>query len=326
MSQPHKVPSLTFLTLGVVLAAILTSSGRTDKNDSAVPIFGEAQSKIISREAVLAPPPPNPKQDLRITVTVAVSYDSTTRLYTYAYAVENQHNSGNALDTWGVAPVRDPITLGAPAHWDGVNRWQERLDSVVWTVVDDVGSQSRDTTTQTLDVHLSPHCPQPGTTISGFTFTSRQPPTTVNFYAQGFDTLLDVAHDAGESLPLRNTLFTNGVTGTTLGPDITSLVSVGGTSDPSQGIEFHPPTPNHSAHDLSVTYYLPTSAVVQLAVHDLSGRRVRVLAEGERLAGLHSVSWNGTDEKGHRVGSGVYFTRLMVGGERVGQQKITILR
>jgi flagellar hook capping protein FlgD len=311
--------------LAATVVVILVRDGRGERPRTGVPVFGSSESKIIGREAVLAPPPANPKQDLRLTVTVAVTYDAPTQLYTYAYTVENQNNSGNALETWGVAPVRDPVAMAAPAHWGADNRWEERLDSVVWSVVDDVGSP--DTTLQSLSLHLSPYSPPPGTTLSGFSFTSRQPPATVTFYAQGADTLYDVAEDAGEVIPSNNTLFTNGVSGTTLGPDITSVVSVGDRpSGPKGMVEFRLPAPNPSSGDVSIAYYLPSTAKVQVAIHDLSGRRIRLLADGERPGGLHAISWDGTDDRGQRAGSGVYFTRLIVDGKRIGEQKVTILR
>ena len=271
-------------------------------------------------------PPANPKQDLRLTVSVAVAYDPTSRIYTYTYSVENEHQSGNALDVFGLAPLADPVEIGAPAHWAGDNRWEERLDSVVWSIVDDPNTQPTDTT-RAWEIPITPYHPQPGTTLAGFVIKSRQPATTVSFYAQGYDTVLDVAEDEGEALPYANTLFTNGVTGTTLGPDKNSTVGI--NEDPSteaREIEFRPPSPNPASHGVTISYYLPRSAKVQLAVHDVSGRRVRLLAEGQRPPGLHSVSWNGLGESGQRSNSGVYFTRLVVDGKRIGQQKITILK
>ena len=47
-----------------------------------------------------------------------------------------------------------------------------------------------------------------------------------------------------------------------------------------------------------------------LAVYDVAGRRVRTLLAGRLSAGEHRVSWNGRDDAGRRVASGVYFYRL----------------
>ena len=46
-------------------------------------------------------------------------------------------------------------------------------------------------------------------------------------------------------------------------------------------------------------------------IHDVAGRTVRrVLHEAPRAAGMHFAPWNGEDERGVAVGSGVYFIRL----------------
>jgi hypothetical protein len=56
---------------------------------------------------------------------------------------------------------------------------------------------------------------------------------------------------------------------------------------------------------------LDVAASVHLTVHDLAGRRVRVLAAGEwRAAGRQEFTWDGRDGRGRRLGSGVYFYRL----------------
>ena len=51
----------------------------------------------------------------------------------------------------------------------------------------------------------------------------------------------------------------------------------------------------------------------ELAVYDLSGKRVAVLARGEFSRGLNQVRWNGTDESGRAVSSGAYICRLEAG-------------
>jgi flagellar hook assembly protein FlgD len=54
---------------------------------------------------------------------------------------------------------------------------------------------------------------------------------------------------------------------------------------------------------------------VEVAVYDLRGRRVRSLIRGSLRGGDHDVTWNGRDEGGRAVASGVYFARARVGGE-----------
>lgn len=49
---------------------------------------------------------------------------------------------------------------------------------------------------------------------------------------------------------------------------------------------------------------------VVLRIYDISGRAVRTLADGARQAGRRSFAWDGLDERGHSLSSGVYFARL----------------
>ncbi|MBD3367769.1 MAG: T9SS type A sorting domain-containing protein [Candidatus Eisenbacteria bacterium] len=69
-------------------------------------------------------------------------------------------------------------------------------------------------------------------------------------------------------------------------------------------------TPNPFNPATTIRYTLPEDGRVTLAVYDIVGRLVSTLVDGETPAGRHSVVWNGTDECGHRVASGVYFARL----------------
>ncbi len=64
-----------------------------------------------------------------------------------------------------------------------------------------------------------------------------------------------------------------------------------------------------------IAFSLPATADAKLAVFDIAGRRVVTLVDREVEAGRHEVVWNGTNEAGDPVASGVYFSRLMAMGE-----------
>ena len=53
---------------------------------------------------------------------------------------------------------------------------------------------------------------------------------------------------------------------------------------------------------------------VSLKVYDIAGRMVRTLIDGEVGKGHHSIEWDGKDDKGMRLSSGIYFYRLTAGG------------
>lgn len=59
-----------------------------------------------------------------------------------------------------------------------------------------------------------------------------------------------------------------------------------------------------------ITYDLPAGGPVRLEVFNLIGQKVSTLVNEEQYAGKWTVKWNGTDDLGTAVASGVYFYRL----------------
>ena len=72
-------------------------------------------------------------------------------------------------------------------------------------------------------------------------------------------------------------------------------------------------TPNPFDHRATIAYTVKRDGPVELLVFDVSGRLVRTLVSGERVAGQHEVDWDGRDESGRRVASGVYLYRFHAG-------------
>jgi serine protease AprX len=84
-------------------------------------------------------------------------------------------------------------------------------------------------------------------------------------------------------------------------------------------------SPNPFGFGTTVRYAVPADARVRVTVHDVAGRVVRVLFDGVRRTGSHTIGWHGTDAAGARVASGTYFVRVDGGGAaRVA--KVTMLR
>ena len=81
-----------------------------------------------------------------------------------------------------------------------------------------------------------------------------------------------------------------------------------------------PCVPNPFNPSTVVAFDLAQPGTVSLVVYGLDGRRVRVLAEGAFAAGRHERLWDGRDQGGRRLGSGVYFVRLLTAdGTSVGR-------
>ncbi len=65
-------------------------------------------------------------------------------------------------------------------------------------------------------------------------------------------------------------------------------------------------------------------ARVHLAVYDIAGRLVSVLADGPTTAGDHMVVWNGKDSHGNQVSSGVYFVRAVIDGWEASRKMVLL--
>ena len=83
------------------------------------------------------------------------------------------------------------------------------------------------------------------------------------------------------------------------------------------------PTPFNGS--TRVRYTLPRAATVSLRVLDVLGKPVRVLARGQQAAGEHTVRWDGRDDAGQPLPSGVYLIRLEAGGQ-VATRKVVLVR
>ncbi len=82
--------------------------------------------------------------------------------------------------------------------------------------------------------------------------------------------------------------------------------------------------PNPTKGTVIINYSIPTKSNVKLYIYAITGRLVKSTVS-DRSAGTYSFVWNGIDENGNRVASGVYFYTLEAGNyKRTG--KITMLK
>jgi len=87
-----------------------------------------------------------------------------------------------------------------------------------------------------------------------------------------------------------------------------------------------PCTPNPFNPVTTLRFVVPGGAPnVRLSIHDISGRLVRTLENGSLPPGRYARSWDGRDDGGHEVASGIYFARLVAGGEAA-TTKMTLLK
>jgi len=84
--------------------------------------------------------------------------------------------------------------------------------------------------------------------------------------------------------------------------------------------------PNPFNAQTVVSFALPKTSFVKLEVYNTLGQRVRTLVDAPMKAGKHSAIWDGRDEEGNDVASGIYLYRLEVGGDFARIRKILLLR
>jgi len=87
-----------------------------------------------------------------------------------------------------------------------------------------------------------------------------------------------------------------------------SATMLSGTTENSPILGKNYPNPFNPETD--IFFSLPERTQVSLIIYNILGEKVKTLADGEMDAGTHSIHWNGRDEAGNSVASGVYFYRL----------------
>ena len=83
--------------------------------------------------------------------------------------------------------------------------------------------------------------------------------------------------------------------------------------------------PNPFNSQTVLSWFLLKPGPTRLEVFALTGQRVAVLHQGPQQAGLHRLHWEGRDEQGRPLASGIYISRLAT-AERVLTQKLILLR
>jgi hypothetical protein len=79
-------------------------------------------------------------------------------------------------------------------------------------------------------------------------------------------------------------------------------------------VTFETGVPNPFRRSTTMAYLLGAGARVRAAVLDLGGREIAVLDEGQRAPGIHSLTWDGLDDRGRLVRPGVYLVRARIEG------------
>lgn len=123
--------------------------------------------------------------------------------------------------------------------------------------------------------------------------------------------------------PDRNTMYVDWVRSWELVKDETSVQS----EEKSAPIQLNllPNYPNPFNPSTQINYSVEKSGPVKLSIYDTSGRLIRILELGHKTKGEYTVNWNGRNEQGQTVASGLYFCHLEATGSNK-TMKMTLMR
>ena len=84
-------------------------------------------------------------------------------------------------------------------------------------------------------------------------------------------------------------------------------------------------SPNPSQHKISISFYVPDAREVSINIYDIAGKLVCSLVDGMQETGNHKITWNGKNNNGREVTSGIYFCRLTTGDSET-TRKVLLVR
>jgi hypothetical protein len=108
-------------------------------------------------------------------------------------------------------------------------------------------------------------------------------------------------------------------------PPPATLVEENHTSSLPSSFSLSQNFPNPFNSETVILFALPERGEVELAVYNLAGQQVAKLVEGAREAGSYAVRWDGRDECGRELASGIYLYRLRA-GKRMETRKLVLVR
>lgn len=124
-------------------------------------------------------------------------------------------------------------------------------------------------------------------------------------YGSPYADVVDIKTDIRNAWIIRNgachVLNANGI------PDL------GVPGVPPETITLKQNFPNPFNPETTIRYELPADGKVTLKIYNILGQEIRTLVNRHELAGTYDVVWNGTNDRGSRVSSGLYFYRLQAG-------------
>ncbi|NOX87568.1 MAG: T9SS type A sorting domain-containing protein [Calditrichaeota bacterium] len=153
-------------------------------------------------------------------------------------------------------------------------------------------------------------------------------PTLLNYNPDACPIKLEIGNDVGEEIAVFNERFGRWVI---MGPPLPrhDLQSMKNYSVP-QNFALFQNYPNPFNPQTQIAFNLPERCHVVISVYNLTGKLIKILYNAQTDAGKHQVVWNGLDNTGRTVASGIYIYKLTATNEKGKQfnfyKKMMLLR
>ena len=80
--------------------------------------------------------------------------------------------------------------------------------------------------------------------------------------------------------------------------------------------------PNPFNPATTIEYQIPKSGNVEVTIFNIKGQLIKKLVDEFQLAGTYKTTWDGKDDKGKEVASGLYFYRVKFGNSIISKRMI----
>ncbi len=199
-----------------------------------------------------------------------------------------------------------------------LSRWHDEANNRYIVQWNDAYNQYNNTSLEKFQIILLPQADRDGDIVIQY-HTVDNPGITTNYCTVGIENhsqTVGLAYTHGNVYPPTATPLQAGlaIKFTTMPPD--PFVA---NDDPGLAIPFslEQNYPNPFNPSTTLSFSTATSGPARLAIYNTKGQLIRTLVAADLGSGKHSVPWNGLDDNGHGVSSGVYLYRLDVKGQSI---------
>ena len=110
----------------------------------------------------------------------------------------------------------------------------------------------------------------------------------------------------------------------TTNPPYPEQLNIGDEETESRVLTLNQNYPNPFSKQTTIRFNLPHAGETSLRVYNTSGQVIRTVRDGVLSSGLHTYTWDGLNDAGENVTSGVYFFRLKTGDKTETKKMVLI--